>query len=122
MFNIFAQMAFNLCLTVVIETAVAFLLKVRNIYDIFLVVLVNCITNPILNLLMNVLVYFVSFKNPIVFPVLIVFEISVVFIEGMFFRKTKVDCGKINPFLFSLILNGSSFAVGEILTIITQKL
>ena len=31
MFNIFAQMAFNLCLTVVIETAVAFLLKVRNI-------------------------------------------------------------------------------------------
>lgn len=122
MFNIFAQMAFNLCLTVVIETAVAFLLKVRNIYDILLVVLVNCITNPILNLLMNVLVYFVSFKNPIVFPVLIVFEISVVFIEGMFFRKTKVDCGKINPFLFSLILNGSSFAVGEILTIITQKL
>ena len=119
MFSVIVQMIFNLLMTVLIEVTVALILKVRNGYDIVLIVLINCVTNPILNFLMNGFIYFVSFENLAVNTLLILLEITVIISEGLFFCK-NINCGKINPFLFSLILNGSSFATGEIITIIVR--
>lgn len=99
-----------LILTNVIEFIVASILKVKDKKDLLNVVLVNCLTNPIV----------VSF--PVYFNVkygiferrvcLIILEILTLIVEGIIYRK-YLKFKKINPYILSLILNSSSYIIGE---------
>ncbi len=99
-----------LMLTIISELLVAILIKIKDKKDFLNIMLANCMTNPIV----------VSF--PIYFYVrfgvierntcLIILEILTVIIEGIVYKKyLKFD--KINPFTLSLILNFSSYVIGE---------
>ena len=46
--------------------------------------------------------------------VLIVLELFALFSEGFVYKKT-LNYKKINPFLFSLLLNGASYGIGLII-------
>lgn len=99
-----------LILTIVIEFIVASILKVKDKKDLLNVVLVNCLTNPIV----------VSF--PVYFNIkygiferrvcLIILEILTLIVEGIIYKK-YLKFKKINPYILSLILNSSSYIIGE---------
>ncbi len=101
-----------LILTVIIEVLVALLLGVRNKKDLLNVMLVNIITNPIVVSLPHLLlIYFGYSIYRVSFYVL---EVVTVLFEGLIYKKV-LNYKKINPFLLSLLLNGSSYLIGEII-------
>jgi len=113
-FNIFFKMLFNLVLTIIIEFFTLFLLGEFNKNNIINVVVINCITNPILNYIMMGVIYFLSFNKIIVYCILIFLEIIVVFVECYFFKKNLMFIKK-NMLLMSSLLNFSSFGFGLII-------
>lgn len=104
-----------LVLTILIETALAILLKVRYKKDLLNIILVNCLTNPLVvvsSLYFN-LFYGISGRS----ISLIFLEISAVLVEGIIYMKF-LRYSKVNPLLLAVILNGASFLTGEILNYI----
>ena len=101
-----------LFLTIVIELTMAILLKVKDKKDLINIVLVNVITNPIV---VTIPVYF-NLKYGVLERniVLYLLEILTVITEGAIYKKV-LNYKKINPFILSLILNFSSYAIGEII-------
>lgn len=102
----------SLILTILIEVTVALIIGIRKRKDIINVILVNMITNPIVNIIPITLnVYIGLYARNIS---LIVLEIFALFTEA-FIYKEVLKYKKINWFLVSLILNAASFGIGEIL-------
>ncbi|MCR4581244.1 MAG: hypothetical protein K5666_01890 [Bacilli bacterium] len=101
--------------TILIEVIIAFILKVRNKKDLFNVILVNIVTNPVVVSLPFVFLitrglraYRISF---------IALEIITLFVEGFIYHKV-LEYKKINPFILSLILNLGSYFIGEIINLL----
>lgn len=105
----------SLVLTVLIECPIGFALGMRKPGDVANMFLINAVTNPI--------VVYTSFVCSLLLgrtgaiAVLAALEVGALVSEGLFYRKVNGK-KKINPFLLSLILNGCSFAAGEIYKII----
>ncbi len=91
-----------LLLTIVFETAAAYLLGIQNRKEILLVILLNILTNPVLVLFSLFLMYYEGIKTGR-FLTYAVLEPMVVLVEYYFYRK-YLDT-KMNPFLLSLSLN-----------------
>ena len=104
------QMMRNLLLTIIIETAIAAILKVRDKDDIEDIIYINCITNPIINYVMLFIFYFFS-SMLIQQSFLFIFEMIVVYSEYRYYKK-NLKYNKTNLLLLSAILNASSFFVG----------
>lgn len=102
-----------LAFTIIIEILIAFICKVRNKKDFLNIILVNIITNPIV----VVFPYITYLYKGIVYRniLLIILEVAVVFIEGLIYKKV-LKYNKINTYLLSLILNISSYLVGNIIS------
>ena len=103
-----------LVLTILIECLVAYFLKYRK-KDLLNILLVNILTNPIVS---SVPVYFnvkygVSGRN----ISLLVLELLVLVVEGFIYHK-YLNNKKINPYLLSLILNGSSYLLGVLINLV----
>jgi len=98
--------------TIIIEIIVGIILKIKDKKDLINIVLVNILTNPlVVSLPIYVLYkYGIYYKN-IIF---ILLEFLTLFIEGYIYKKS-LKYNKINPFIISLILNGSSYYLGEII-------
>ncbi len=108
----------SLILTVIIEVILSFLIGLKAESDIEAVILINCVTNPIVVGTVNA-VYIIS-KNLIARNVVLaILEIIVIFAEGILFKKNLKNL-KINPLLYSLYLNGLSFGIGLILNFIIK--
>lgn len=108
-------MTISLIATIVIESLVALLLGVKNKKDYINIVLVNIMTNPVVNITPSIflLLYGMIGHN----IALIILEISVVIIEGLVYKK-YLSYNKINPYLLSLILNISSYVIFYIISIL----
>ncbi|MBR3134814.1 MAG: hypothetical protein IKG56_05085 [Clostridia bacterium] len=104
--------AVSLILTLVIEGIITLIAKEK----IKTVTIINCITNPIVVGIMNYC-YYTFGKALISYMLLYFLEIVVIFVEGFFFEKCIKDL-KHNPYKFSLLLNGTSFFIGEIINYI----
>lgn len=104
-----------LLLTLLIELVVALILNVRNKKDIINIILVNVITNPVVVMTQTLL--YIKFGTFIEFIGIIILEILVVLIEGLIYRKV-LDYNKINPLVLSLLLNASSFFIGELINML----
>jgi len=102
----------SLILTIIIEVIVGIIIGIREKKDILNVVLVNMITNPIVNVVPIVLNVYVSLKARSIS--IYTLEIITLFTEGLIYKKV-LKYKKINYFLISLILNLSSYGIGEIL-------
>ncbi len=101
-----------LALTLAAELSIAAILGVRG-WDLVIIGLVNCLTNPIVNY-----AYWWEWAlwggvGIVPYLVLAVLEISVLFGEALLFKKLLLY-RKISPLKLSLILNASSFALGEL--------
>ena len=113
--TILPEMLFALLLTVMIETAAALVLKVKTKKDILNIVIINCITNPILNIALAAASALTSNKTPL-FILFLIFEALAVISEYCFYKK-RMEYNYINLLLFSFILNGFSFFTGILLRI-----
>ena len=104
---------FNLTIVLVVETAVAILFGARKAKDISTVMLVNILTNPPVVLSGLAMAMFInSFEKPLLY----VIEVIVFLLEGFIYSKCKTF-GTKNPYLISLVLNFTSFALGELINI-----
>ncbi len=104
----------SLGLTLVLELLMSFILKVKDKYDYLNIILVNILTNPILvslSLYINIH-YGLSAKKILIIPM----EIIVVLIEGLIYKK-YLKYKRINPFIFSFILNLASYIIGAIINL-----
>ena len=100
-----------LILTIIIECLIAFILRYRK-RDLLNVLLVNIFTNPIVT---SIPVYFnVKFGVLGRNISLLVLELIVLIVEGFIYKK-YLNNREINPYLLSIILNGSSFLLGELI-------
>ena len=76
------------------------------------IILVNCITNPlVVSIPVFINVRFGLLQRHIS---LIILELLTLFIEGFVYKKV-LKFKKMNPYLISLILNISSFLIGELI-------
>ncbi len=101
----------SLGLTLILETGLALLLKIRK-KNLIPVILVNIISNP-------VAVYITYFGN-ISFPWVLIIEAAVVLFEGLIYyilnRNEIFEISK--PFLKSLILNCFSYTAGIVINLL----
>lgn len=100
-----------LILTVVTECAMAYLLGERKMKHLYLIVLINCITNPLLVFSSTVLMDLIDLQKGILLTYILL-EPCVIFAECLMIRariKTKI-----HPLALSLILNVTS-VIGGIL-------
>ncbi len=106
------MMVLSLFCTILIETVVAMVLRIRNKKDLLNVILVNFMTNPIV---VSLPIYImVKMGLHARYVVTIVLELLAFIIEGFVYKKYfKYD--KINPFIVSFILNFSSYFIGKII-------
>lgn len=112
MFILHKYMIICLTLTIIIEGIVAFFIKVRDKKDFVNIILVNCMTNP---LVVTIPIYLnISYGYTYGMISYLLLEIFAVISEGYIYKK-YLNYNKINPFIFSFILNFISFALGEII-------
>jgi len=109
----------SLALTLIIEIVVAAILGVRKKSDFLLILLVNIITNPLLVQTLNIMNYFINERPQ--WYVILFLEAIVVVAEGLLYRN-RLNYKKINPFIFSLILNTLSYFGGDIVYDIFKRI
>ena len=104
-------MARCLILTIIIEVGIAIILGYRK-KDLINVLLVNIMTNPIV---VTIPLYF-NVKYGLLERniTLLTLEILAVLSEGFVYKKYLLN-KKMNPYLLSLILNVSSYLIGEVI-------
>ncbi len=102
----------RLLTTELLECAAAAIYPKRNLHDLLLTLLVNLITNPAAVFLDFLL------RNRMASPVLwvICLEGVIWFSEGMIYRSTLKR--QTNPWLYSFVLNITSYVVGQFLQMI----
>lgn len=98
------QIIFSLLLTIIIEVLVSYILGIRNKEDFINIVLINCVTNPIINVL-NIII---SYKY------IVLLEMLVIISEYIYYKKTLIF-KKIKPIYLSIILNVCSYGIGFII-------
>ena len=105
-------MARCLVLTIIIEVIVGLVLGIKNKNDIIKIVIVNVITNPIVVFVPIVIYYYLGHNFYVIS--LLTLEVITVLFEGYIY-KVKFDYKRLNPFYISLLLNLSSYFVGELI-------
>ena len=105
-------MVISLLLTLVIECFMAWILKVRDKKDIFNVTLVNVFTNPLVVCFTFLAGFF--YGSDARLAATICLELFAFISESIIYKKT-LSYKKLNPFLLSLILNGTSYLSGLVI-------
>ena len=101
-----------LVLTIIIELVLALILGVREKKDIINIILVNVITNPIV--VLTPIIIYLKFNSSMGRISLYILEVLTVLVEGLIYKKV-LEYKKINWILLSLILNATSFIIGEVI-------
>ncbi|MCI8330495.1 MAG: hypothetical protein HFE04_00165 [Bacilli bacterium] len=101
--------------TIIIELIVALLLKVRHKIDLIYIIIVNIITNPLVVMIPLYLnIKYGLLERNISLGIL---EFATIFFEGNTYKK-YLEYNKINPYIFSVILNASSYLIGILINYI----
>lgn len=101
-----------LILTILIELLVAVIIGIKNKKDLLNVVLVNIFTNPLVVSIPILVRIKMGYNSQVIS--LIILELFAFISEGFIYSKT-LKYKKINPYLISLILNLSSYLIGELI-------
>ena len=115
MLSLALMMAQCLLLTIIIESAAAFICGVRKRDGFIAVALANVITNPVVASLTYFIGYYYGAK--VRMPVEFLLEAAVIPIEGFIYSSLSVR-GKRGPYLLSLILNLCSYLSGYLISFI----
>ena len=103
----------SLFLTIIIELSTSLILGIRRKKDLYVVILVNVCTNPVVVYIANYLMLVGSSKL-IYNTIVIIMEILVVFVEYIMYNKYLREYNK-SPLLLSLINNSTSYLIGIII-------
>ena len=103
----------SLSLTIIIELIVSLLLGIRETQDIKVVVLANCITNPVVVFIANC-IYVLNYNLLYTITVAIL-EILAIIIEFLIYKK-YLKFNEKSPLVISVINNIISFSLGLIIT------
>lgn len=103
----------SLCLTIIIELTISFIIGIRNKEDIKVIVWTNILTNPVVVYLANCLKLLNN--NLIYNSLVIIMEIIVVIVEFIIYKKYLVFKDK-TPMFISSINNIISFSLGIIIS------
>ena len=98
-----------LFITIVIEAFIAFLTGVANKHDQIVILLVNVVTNSVINIILMFVKYLIP-NLVIVYSVLLILEVLVVIVESLAMKKFMEQ--KMNFLLLSILMNVFSFIVG----------
>ena len=93
----------NLLLTIIIELAISLILGIKEKKDINNIIIINCITNPILNIILLIIMYFIS-NNIIIYSLIFIFEIIVIYLEYLYY-KNRIIFKNINHKMIHLFYN-----------------
>ena len=104
-----------LLMTVLIECGLAFLIGIRSKRDLLFVVLVNVITNPIV--VISTFLVNVIWNSTVSTVYEYIVEAIAWIVEGIIYSKT-LSFKKIRPVIISMILNLTSYLIGEVFNII----
>lgn len=106
-------LAFTLTLTVAVETVVAIIIGVKGLRQYTVILLMNILTNPLINIALHLLsAHWTAGRAPFYFIILLS-EAAVVFAEGMILKFFSRQL-PVKPLLLSFILNLSSYLTGLI--------
>lgn len=101
--------------TIAIEIIMSIILGIRNKKDLLNITLVNCVTNP---LVVSLPFLFLIWKGYYYYRIsFYVLELLTLVFEGYIYYKV-LKYKRINPFLVSLILNLSSYFIGELINML----
>ena len=109
-FALLLSMAISLLLTVIIELTAGIILGLRD-RQLIIILAVNLLTNPTVNVIYHVLCYYTDIHSVIITVAL---EIIAVTTEWLIYRRNGFE----RPFRLSLLLNATSFFTGCLLNII----
>ena len=114
--EVISQLAITLALTLVIEITLAVLLKVRSTFDIIFLILINCITNPTVNVIYGLIIWYTDIEAGSFAGWVVVFILEfIVWITESVMIKKLLEYKRIKPMLLSFILNVSSFLIGLVI-------
>ncbi len=118
MINLTISLLICLTCTIIIETLISFLIGVRKIKDFANIFLVNCVTNPLVSTIPYYfnLFYGLNSRNIVLYTM----EFCTIIFEGFIYKKYLIF-KKINPYIFSLTLNLSSYLIGNIINYYIYK-
>ncbi len=111
--NLLINLILTLFLTIAIECFIAFLMCYRDKIFLLIIILINIITNPILNYLILLNNQLNFLKNT--FTIVLFFEILIIFIEWGILIYVFTDKDRKELLLLSLIINLISFLLGLII-------
>lgn len=103
----------SLFLTIALELCFGCLCRIRDRKDILLLILVNILTNPIVNISYYLVIHNNNWNR---FIVVIVLELMAILTEGYYYRSYGRTFSR--PFLFALCANLFSFGIGRLLNMI----
>ena len=101
----------SLALTLIIELAAAWVMRIRSVLDLTFVALANCITNPIVNVCFYFALSVFSARSPLPYVMLAGLEIAAVFAEFLYYKIT-LRYLEISKLKLSVVLNTASFMTG----------
>ena len=103
-----------LVLTLIIETVIAYLFKFKSKDELSVIVYMNLITNPTLNFILLLVVFFYGVNYVLI---VIILEIIVVLVEFLILNYVfKYKYGWKKLLLLAFILNVISFTIGALIT------
>ena len=109
--DILFRLSLALILTILIEWGLSFLF-LHSKTDRKLIILVQCLTNPALNVLLLVNEHYELLNQTIL---IVVLESCIVIIEAIIYKKAHIST-KINIYLLSFFLNVASVCIGLLLS------
>lgn len=101
--------------TIGLEVLLAIILGIRKKKDIFNIMLVNILTNPLVVSISVAINIFYGLQARHISMIFL--EIFAFFVEAKIY-KNVIEYKKINPYLLSLLLNAFSFLVGLIINMV----
>lgn len=107
----------NLILTLLIETVIAIVLGLRKKEQLYVIWLMNIITNLILVFTISCIRIVFNLDEIYNYIIILIFEIVVWFVETKII-KWQFDCNIKEAMYVAFVLNCSSFVFGEILNLI----
>lgn len=114
-------LVFSLILTLAVELSVAALLRIRQGKQLLLIALANLLTNPAVNYCYYWALRFFTADNIYAILILIALEAAAVLIEFLIYRSL-LSFDRFGKLKLSLILNGSSFGAGLLVSVIIKLL
>ena len=109
--SILISLSASLLLTLAVELPLAFLLKVRGGKNLLIVVLVNLLTNPVVNYCYYWALRFFAADSIYTILFLAFLELAAVLTEFLFY-KLLLSYDRLGKLKLSLLLNAASFAAG----------